>query len=68
MNEEFELDTSLDILLTTANLDPSFSKSSSAAARPVFREITKEEYSSDLKEIVQEEMKVWSSSLKHLPP
>ena len=49
-------------------MDPSFSKSSSTGARPVFREITKEEYSSDLEEIVQEEIKVWSSSLEHLPP
>ena len=48
MIKEFELDTSLDILLTTVNLDPSFSKSSSTGTRPVFREVTNEEYSSDL--------------------
>ena len=64
MNEEFELDTFLDILLTTANLDSSFSKSSSTGGRPVFREVTKEEYSSDLEEICKKKSKngllVWS--------
>lgn len=65
--EEINLDTSLDILLSTAESGPSFFQSSCTGPIPAFREITNEERSVVIEEEVQKDVTTWTADLTGMP-
>ena len=68
MNKDIDLNSSIDILITSENLDPTSFQSSCVGPRPVFREISNSELTNTLKEDISPAIKGWSAdSLIYLP-
>ena len=65
--EEINSDTSLDIFLSTSGLGPSFSQSSCAGPRPIYREIYNVERNIEQEEAVHNTVVLWSNDLTDMP-
>ena len=67
MDEEIDLNASINHLLNTDSVDPRIFQNSCVGPRPVFREISNLESSHAIEENAHEKITLWASDLTELP-